>query len=382
MRRHLILAALAAAAAVALAPPVSAQRRGAKAPTATGGDGTLYIGTYKGEIEIYDEAAEKLEGTIKLKTGIPRSLTPSPDRTRFYALNSWFEEIEVIDIATRTTLDSFKLSQGNKRVRVNSLVPSPDNKSLILLYKTATKLIDRWEIGPPTVQQFDLATKQFTHVVPWPKGEPRERLDMRFGPDGKHLYLFGDDVTVLETTNFTQVGSWPYAQPEEDGLGRISLGPSFDFFDPPGTFTGLFTMQDAIEHRRLMGIGRVDLDARKVTFDPLGPASPVGSFAKSPDGKRAYGLIQDIGNYQMWTFDLEHNQVIKRTEFEGRPRMGLRVSSNGKFIYVYVAGATVDLWDAATHTYVRTLHLGGDQTTELFVVPSKTGAPKPTAEGR
>ena len=66
--------------------------------------------------------------------------------------------------------------------------------------------------------------------------------------------------------------------------------------------------------------------------------------------------------------------MLKRTEFEGRPRMAVRVSSNGKLVYVYVAGATVDIWDAATHKYLRTMALGGDQTTELFVVP---GAPRP-----
>jgi hypothetical protein len=309
---------------------------------------------------------------IALKTGIPRSLTPSPDRTRFYALNSRFEEIEIIDIATRKTIDSFKLTVGNKHVRVNNLQPDPNNKFLILMYRTATKLVDRWEIGPPTIQQYDLATHQFTRTIPWPKGDERESVNMRLGPDGKHLFIFGDEVTVLETANFTEVESWPYAAPTEAGLGRINLGPSHDFYDPPGSFTGLFTMADAVQKRRLMGIGRVDLVNRKVDFQPIGPATPVFPFAKSPDGKRGYGLIQEIGRYEMWTFDLEKPAVLKRTEIEGRPRMAVRVSSNGKLIYVYVAGATVDIWDAATHKYLRTMSLGGDQTTELFVVPGAT----------
>ena len=49
---------------------------------------------------------------------------------------------------------------------------------------------------------------------------------------------------MLETTNFTEVESWPF-RADRAGLGRINLGPSHDFYDPPGTFTGLFTMQDA-----------------------------------------------------------------------------------------------------------------------------------------
>ena len=37
------------------------------------------------------------------------------------------------------------------------------------MYRTATKLVDRWEIGPPTLQQYDLATHQFTRTIPWPR---------------------------------------------------------------------------------------------------------------------------------------------------------------------------------------------------------------------
>ena len=106
----------------------SRPEQGRPRPRVTGGNGKLYIGTYNGEIEIYDEATEKIEDKIVLKTGIPRSITPSPDRTRFYALNSRFEEIEVVDIASRKTINSFKLSSGNKHMRVNNLQPDPINK--------------------------------------------------------------------------------------------------------------------------------------------------------------------------------------------------------------------------------------------------------------
>ena len=104
--------------------------------------------------------------------------------------------------------------------------------------------------------------------------------------------------------------------------------------------------------------------------------SSVFPFAQSPDRKRGYGITQEIGNYEFWTFDLEKNTVAMRTEFEGRPRLGLRVSSNGKPLYVYVAGATLDVYEAATYKYLRTIWLGGDQTTELSVVPG-TRRPRP-----
>ena len=108
----------AAGLALAALAAVSAQGKPAATPTSRAGNGTLYIGTYKGEIQIYDEATEKLDGSIVLKTGLPRSLTPSQDRTRFYVLDSTFEKLEVVDIATRKTLNTFKLSSGNKHMRV------------------------------------------------------------------------------------------------------------------------------------------------------------------------------------------------------------------------------------------------------------------------
>ena len=55
--------------------------------------------------------------------------------------------------------------------------------------------------------------------------------------------------------------------------------------------------------------------------------------------------------------------------------MGLRISSNGKLIYIYVAGATIDVYDAGSYKYLRTIQMNADQTTELFVVPAARAAP-------
>jgi hypothetical protein len=178
----------------------------------------------------------------------------------------------------------------------------------------------------------------------------------------------------METEKFTEVETWPFTTPSEGGLGRINLGPVHDFYDRPGTFTGLFTMQDPVQKRRIMGIGKVDLAARKIDFRPIGPAEQV-SFAQAPDHRRAYGIKSEIGRYEFWTFDLENAKVVSRQEFKGRPRMVPRVSSNGRVIYVYVAGETIDLYEAATYKYLRTIHMGADQTTELFVVPAAAAAP-------
>ncbi|MEZ5285505.1 MAG: hypothetical protein R2712_12020 [Vicinamibacterales bacterium] len=265
--RVLVMAGLAVCAAAATA---AAQAK--TPPTPSGGNGKMYIGTYAGDIQIFDEATEALEGRIVLKTGIPRSAMPSQDRTRFYVLSSTYEQIEVVDIAARSTLQTFNLREGNTRTRVVSMTPDPTNTYLVLLTRAATKLTDRWEIGPPVLQQFDLASGRMTRTIPWPRNEERETVNLRFSPDGKLLYMFGDEIIILETTNFTEVETWPYEQPVEAGLGRISIGSIHDFYDPPAVFTGLFTMQDPVQQRRIMGIGRLDLTARSIDFKPIGPA--------------------------------------------------------------------------------------------------------------
>ncbi|MEO5741320.1 MAG: hypothetical protein ABIS29_12075, partial [Vicinamibacterales bacterium] len=136
----------------------------------TGGDQLMYIGTYAGSIQIFDEATEKIAGEIKLKTGIPRSLTLSQSRAKFYVLDSTLEKIEIIDIPTRASLSTFTLSEGNKQVRIRGMQVDPLERFLILLTRSATKQIDRWEIGDITLQLYDLAQNKVTRTIPWPKG--------------------------------------------------------------------------------------------------------------------------------------------------------------------------------------------------------------------
>ena len=359
--------ALCVGGLVAGAVSIGAQKP-ARSVAMPGGDHLMYIGTYAGNIQIFDETSETMVGDIKLKTGIPRSLTLSQSRKRFYVLDSTLEKVEVIDIPTRASLSTFTLSEGNKKVRIRGFQVDPLERFLILLTRSATKQIDRWEIGDITIQLYDLAQNKVTRTIPWPRGEEREFINIRFSPDGKLLYFFGDDVLILETTNFTEVDTWALSRPLEPGLGRVNFGSVDDFNDEPGFFTGLFTIQDPLHGRRIMGLGRVNLVAKSIDFTPIGPAEGV-SFAMTKDRKRGYGLMQQIGRYEFWAFDVEQRRLLNRTPFEGRPRMGLRVSSNGRLLYIYVAGATIDVYEAETYKKLRTIEMNADQTTSLFILP-------------
>jgi hypothetical protein len=359
-------------AALALAASLSVHT--ADKPKLSAGNGTLIIGTYPSQYWIIDEASEKIVGSIPFKSGIPRRTSITRDHKRFYTVDATMEKVEIIDIGARKTLDTFTLSEGNKKVRIRGLEPDPLNRFVVMVIASATKLTDRFEIGAPTLVQYDLKDHKISRTIPWANNEERQNAAVIFSPDGKLMYLFTDqDVLIYETTEFKQVDKWELSKPIEEGFGRLEFGARDVLNDEPGFYTALFNVSDPVEHRRTMGIGRVNLAAKSVDFYTLGPSTPM-SFTLAPDRKAAYGLFDEIGRYEFWKFDLVHHKLAGRTEFKGRSRMALKTSSNGKVLYIYQAGNTIDLWDAETYQYMRTITLDGDMTSDLFVLPT---APTP-----
>ena len=109
-------------------------------PKISAGTGTLIIGSYPKQFWIIDEATEKIVGTIPYQSGIPRRTSISKDRKRFYTIEAQMEKVEVLDIAARKTIDTFTLSEGNKKVRIRSLEPDPLHRFVVMLTASATKL--------------------------------------------------------------------------------------------------------------------------------------------------------------------------------------------------------------------------------------------------
>jgi len=333
----------------------------------TGGNGTLYLGGRPNKIFIIDEATEKVTGEILCKTGAPSDLELSEDKKRFYLRDMTFENLEIVDIASKQVIDSFRLSEGNKKARIFGYAADPLNRFMILFTKIATKEIDHYEIAAPTLQLYDLKEHKVTRTIPWPNNEEREFANIRFSPDGKYLYFFGEDILIYDTTNFKQIDKWELSRPLEDGFGRINFNGLDDRNEEPGFLTGLFTIQDPVQNRRIMGVARVNLEKKSVDWYPLGPANGI-SFSLAADRRWAYGLHQEIGKYEFWSFDLVNHKMGPHAEFPGRPRMALKVSSNGKILYVHQAGNTIDLYDSSNFKYLRTITLDADMTTNLYVV--------------
>ena len=129
---------------------------------------------------------------------------------------------------------------------------------------------------------------------------------LTFSPDGKLLYVFGNEITILDAATLAPVDVWDLSTPADPVMGRFDQGPSDDSADPQGRVTGLFTMRDTVAHRKVLVVGEIDLAAKTIDTFTLGPAPDSGglSFTMSPDRQHAVVLRAEIGRHELWTIDM------------------------------------------------------------------------------
>jgi DNA-binding beta-propeller fold protein YncE len=360
---------LAAAVGAMAASSLAAQspRLASSDPIPSGGDGTIYVGTYARNILVLDEASMRVRDTLHTVVGIPE-ISLSFDKKHLYVTDPGNEKVEILDLATKQSLGMFTLSHDSVKVRMNGFSLDPKERFAIVVVKTYTKHKDRYEVSRPTLLRYDLTKRAVTDTIAWPNGEERDGAQIIFAPKGDLMYFFTqDDVLIYDTNTLKQVDRWDISRTLfEEGLGRINFGLPYDVYEEPGFYTGLFRTNDPVNHRQQMGVARMDLQNRQLDFYSLGPSQAV-SFRLTPDRKRAYGIHNEVGNYQFWTFDLESRRVLGKTEFPGRPRMGLVVSSNGSQLYITTAGSTIDQYSTRNFAHLGTVNLGADMTNVIIV---------------
>ena len=231
-------------------------------------------------------------------------------------------------------------------------------------------MVVRYSVEGPFILEYDLSKKVVTDTVPWPDGEERDRVSFRYSPDGATLYFFTNDIIAVDSETYEEIDRWEISNPLEPGLGRPTFSTASQTYDEPGIATNLMRMRDPVHNRTLMGIASVRLSEKEVDFYTVGPSEPVSAFAMAPDGKKAYALYTTIEAYEFWEFDLVNEVVTRRVPFPGRPRMGLEVSADGTKLYIHVAGNTIDIYDAATFSLMRTVEFDEDMTLgNIAIIP-------------
>jgi hypothetical protein len=331
--------------------------------------GTIYMGTYDKKLYVIDEASLAVRDSIMLKN-IPYSSALSFSRQHLYLRSPRMDEVEIVDLPSKKTIGSFSLSTPSSTAQIDGMNVDPKERFAILLVKRFTKRIDRYEVSRPTLLKYDLEKKAVTDTIPWPKNEERDFAQIIFSPDGASIYFFtSDEILVYDAVTLKQVDKWDLGTSfYEDGLGRLNAPFAGDIYEEPGFYTGLIRITDPVNRRTLMGVSRIDLAKRTVDYYTLGPTAPV-SFRLAPGKRRAFGVQSQVGEHYFWTFDLENRTVVGKTEFAGRPRMGLTIGSTGDRLYIHTAGNSIDVYSTTNFQKTRTMVYDADMTLLVLVPP-------------
>jgi len=188
--------------------------------------------------------------------------------------------------------------------------------------------------------------------------------------------VFQENILVFDLATFTQVDQIALAQPAYPGATPYHLAETGETFDSPNTVTSVFTSVDPIVHKGTLGMATLDLTSRKIDYFPVGPLLPMMGFLISPDHKRGYSVMPKMGIgenrfTEWWVWDIEQHKVLNKKEFETRPTFKFAVGGDGKRLYLYGAGSTLEIWDAATLESKKVIYLNKDTTTNLITLAQR-----------
>jgi len=353
----------------------------------------MYIGTLDKKLLVFDEDKEEVVDQIQL-TGIPRVTALSADQNTLYILSTRML-LEVVDLTNRKVTGSFDLANARSRPRLigtgpdlinigsnarySGLAVDPQGRYLYTTMRVVTKEIDQYNVEDPQFVAIDLHDMRIAKAWSFPKG-----MDQGFGfnatfkvsPDGKLLYVFQENILVFDLATFTQVDQIALAQPAYPGATPYHLAETGETFDSPNTVTSVFTSVDPIVHKGTLGMATLDLTSRKIDYFPVGPLLPMMGFLISPDHKRGYSVMPKMGIgenrfTEWWVWDIEQHKVLNKKEFETRPTFKFAVGGDGKRLYLYGAGSTLEIWDAATLESKKVIYLNKDTTTNLITLAQR-----------
>jgi hypothetical protein len=346
--------------------------------TSASAEGFAYIGTLDKKLLVFDEDKEEIVGEIPLD-GIPRITALTPDQSKLVIFTTTMA-IEVVDLKARKMISHFTLSDEKSRPRIpraggSSVAIDPTGRYLYTTMRVSVRETDYYRLEPAQFVVIDLQEKRIAKTFPFPAD-----YDQGFGfaasykvsPDGKLLYVFQEDVLVFDLAKFTLVDRIELAKPEFPGASPFHLNPAEDPNSEGRTVTSIFTAVDPIVHKGTIGLATLDLETHKADFKPIGPALPMMGFLISPDHKRGFSLMWNglSGNRETewWVWDIDSHKVIRKMPFEARPTFKFGMSGDGKKLYLYGAGSTLEVFDAETLKSRKLLYLNKDTTTNLITL--------------
>jgi len=365
--------------AIALALMMGCAGWGAEpAPATTSAGAFAFIGTLDHKLLVFDEDKEEVVAEIALG-GTPRVTALSADQRKLHIFTTQMA-VETVDLTTRQVISHFTLSDEKSRPRIPrsngpSIAVDPGGRYLYATMKVTVRELDYYRMEPAQFVVIDLQEKKIAKTFYFPK-----EMDQGFGfgatykvsPNGKLLYVFQNDVLVYDLATFTQVDRIELSKPEFPGASPFHLNPADDPNEDGKVVTSVFVSVDPVVHKGTLGLASLDLTTHKAEFKPVGPALPMMGFLVSPDRKRGFSLMYTGAGAnrrtEWWVWDLTGRRVIQKQEFPSRPTFRFGMSGDGKKLYLYGAGSTLEVFDAATLQSHKMIYLNKDTTTNLITL--------------
>jgi len=357
-------------------------------------NGLMYVGTLDKKLLIIDEDKEEVVGEIPM-AGVPRNTELSADKKLLYVVSTKMG-LEVVDLAARKSRLLVNLADGRSRPDIFGLTPDlvnpgnfdfdvfsglavdPTGHYIYTSMRVTVKDLDEYRIEPMKFIAIDVQNGTIAKSFPFPK-EMSQGFDgmvsFKVSPDGKMLYVFGKDILIFDLATFTLVDKIALSKPTYPGASPLRLTVTDDPYDDSTKVTSVFTSVDPIVHKGTLGLATLNLTTREVSYAPIGAAYPMLGFMVTPDRKLGYSVMFNYAGgsrrTEWWVWDLQTHQVIKTQPFESRTTFKFGISSDGKKLYLYGSGSTLEIFDAATLTSRKVMYLNRDITTNLVTLARK-----------
>ena len=362
-----------------------------------------YIGTLDHKLLIIDEDQDAVVGEIQLG-GTPRTVALSADQKQLYIINTRMT-IEIVDLATRKVTGTIDLTDEHTQARVTAVARNwfngegaqarfsgiavdPNGRYLYSTLRMIRKDKNEYHLDPPKFVVIDLNNKAVAKTFDFPREYDTGfgfRATFKVSPDGKYLYVFDDDIMIMDLSSFTIVDRIPLAKPPYPGASPYRVTAGDDPYDGATSVTSLFVSVDPIVHKGTLGLASLDMTTRKVTYTPIGADLPMIGFMVAPGKRLAYSVMYAgaAGNRttEWWTWDLQTHRVINRAPLEARTTFSFGISGDGTKLYLYGSGSTLEIFNAQTLKSEKLLFLNKDLTTRIVTLAREPDATTATTSG-
>lgn len=306
---------------------------------ARAGDTFYYVGY--GMVQVIDGERDAIVADIPVP-GWLRESEFSPDG-RFLYVVAKRHLIHKIDLARNVLVGTVDVAGDGWERFIYGFDVAPDGATAwvnLLSRRTARGEV---VVAPPRLAQVDLATGRIRRSIetPW-SSATLVSVDR-----GRRVYVIGKDIFEFDVSGeqMQRTGTYPMF---EKGWNILPMWDNTR--DNGGVFIGNYYTAGA------MGLLFIDTATGEIS-DTLLDGAPAFAYSvmRSPDGKRAYAVMDELT-----VIDLETRSYAATVPVPQGTNYAINVASDGSKIYVAGGGATTTVFDADSLQVVTVLQMETD----------------------